>query len=437
MSLTPLARAVAFATIGAGMLLPTLAQAAFVEDSKASLELRNFYFNRDVRQDGDPAVPTTVGKSTDRISKYEEWGQGFIARIESGYTEGTIGVGVDALGTLGVKLDSGRGTSGTGLLLRDRETGEAQDTYGDLGVTAKFKASNSVLKVGTVMPNLPTISGVDNRLLPTSYQGGYLNSQEIAGLSVDLGMVNRINYRDSQDHETMILGTTSSANGVNGEKITKGLGDSDQFVFGGLTYKWNNELTTAYHYGNLDELYKQHIFNVVHVLPIADGQNLKSDLRYAHSSEDGDSNVDNNAFGAMFTYTLKAHKLGLGYQSLTGDTGYAYINSNNPFLVNYVQIGDFSNTDEQSWQVRYDYDFTSLGIPGLTFMTRYVSGDNFELKDGSEGKEWERNTELKYVFQQGALKNLGVHWRNAHMRSNYANDLDENRLILSYTLPLL
>jgi hypothetical protein len=42
-----------------------------------------------------------------------------------------------------------------------------------------------------------------------------------------------------------------------------------------------------------------------------------------------------------------------------------------------------------------------------------------------------------YVFQEGALKNLGVRWRNASVRSNFANDIDENRLIVSYTLPLL
>ncbi len=39
--------------------------------------------------------------------------------------------------------------------------------------------------------------------------------------------------------------------------------------------------------------------------------------------------------------------------------------------------------------------------------------------------------------QEGALKNLGVRWRNATVRSNFANDIDENRLIVSYTLPLL
>ena len=55
---TPLARAVAFATASTCLTLPTLAQAEFIKDSKASLELRNFYMNRDFRQDNDPALPT-------------------------------------------------------------------------------------------------------------------------------------------------------------------------------------------------------------------------------------------------------------------------------------------------------------------------------------------------------------------------------------------
>lgn len=36
----------------------------------------------------------------------------------------------------------------------------------------------------------------------------------------------------------------------------------------------------------------------------------------------------------------------------------------------------------------------------------------------------------------GLLHNLGLKRRNATARSNFTNDLDENRLILSYTLPL-
>ncbi len=40
--------------LGLGLLCAPTAQADFVADSKGSLEARNFYFNRDFRQDGSP-----------------------------------------------------------------------------------------------------------------------------------------------------------------------------------------------------------------------------------------------------------------------------------------------------------------------------------------------------------------------------------------------
>ena len=104
MSKTPLARAVALATLGASLTLPSLAQADFIGDSKATLELRNFYMNRDLR---DPGVAQ---------SKREEWAQGFILKAESGFTEGTVGFGLDAYAGLGLKLDSSDERAGTGLL---------------------------------------------------------------------------------------------------------------------------------------------------------------------------------------------------------------------------------------------------------------------------------------------------------------------------------
>lgn len=422
MSKSPLARGVALAALGTSLTLPTISQAAFIEDSKASVELRNFYMNRDFRQEGG-----SKGQS-----KAEEWAQGFLLRYESGYTEGTVGFGVDAIGTLGLKLDSGGGTSGTGLLQRDRESGEAQDSYGDLGVTAKVKLSNSVLKAGTLMPKLPVLMSNDSRLLPQSFQGGWMNSQEITGLTLDAGQLSRVNQRDSSDHETMVM-TTGTGRGFTGT----GAVDSDEFNFAGASYKWNDQLTTAYHYGALDNFYQQHYLSAVHVLPLGDQQSLKSDIRFARSTDDGNTNVDNKAFGAMFTYALGGHALGLGYQQMNGDTGFAYVAGTDAFLVNFVQIGDFALKDEKSWQARYDYNFAALGIPGLTFMTRYVSGDNVDLGAGqSEGKEWERNTDIAYVFQDGPLKNVGIKWRNATTRSNFGNDLDENRLILSYTMAL-
>ena len=415
----PLSPAFALAALGTGLGLAGQAHADFVKDSKATLELRNFYFNRDFRQDNAAQ------------SKQDEWAQGFLLRYESGYTDGTVGVGVDAIGLLGLKLDSSPDRAGSGLLPRGRSAPrEAADDYSELGLTAKLKVSKSVLKVGTLLPKLPTTLANDSRLLPQTFQGAHLNSTEYAGLTVDAGRFTQVSLRDSANSEDMTV-TTGSARGIVASTT------SDEFDFAGLSYKWNDQLTTGYNYGKLDNLYDQHLVNLTHVLAITANQALKTDLRYGRSDDDGRSNVDNRALGALFTYSLGGHAFGVGYQKMSGDTGFAYIGGTDAFLVNFVQIGDFANADERSWQARYDYNFAALGVPVLTFMTRYLRGDNITLASGNEGKEWERNTDIGYVVQDGPLKNLGVKWRNATVRStNFGNDLDENRLILSYSLAL-
>ncbi|UVO16634.1 OprD family porin [Stutzerimonas stutzeri] len=414
---TPIARGVALATLGATLAIPSMAQAAFIEDTKAGLELRNFYFNRDWRQDG-------AGQS-----KADEWAQGFLLRVESGYTEGTVGFGVDALGLLGVKLDSSPDRTGTGLL----PVGDsgAPDDYSQLGLTAKARVSKSILKVGTLQPKNMAIATSDSRLLPATMRGAQLVSNEIDNLTLDVAYFDQFNDRNSTNDQDITINTS-------GKGIT-GATESDEFVYLGGTYKLTKDLSASYYYSNLEDNYKQHAVNLVHVLPIADGQSLKTDLRYQRSKDDGNTNVDNKAFGAMVTYSISGHSFGLGYQKMSGDTGFAYVGGGvDPYLVNYVQIGDFAQTDEKSWQARYDYNFAAIGIPGLTFMTRYVTGDNFERAGVSDGKEWERDTDIGYVIQDGALKNLGLKWRNATFRSNgAANDIDENRLIVSYTIPLM
>ncbi|MDO9622432.1 MAG: OprD family porin [Pseudomonas sp.] len=416
---TSLALAVAAGTLG--LTLSHVANAEFIKDSKASIEARNFYFNSDFREGAGQ-------------SKQEEWAQGFLLRMESGYTEGTVGFGVDALATFGFKLDSGDGTAGSGLLVPDG-SGGSQDNYSGLGLTAKAKAGESVLKVGALQLKNQAIGSSDSRLLPQVFRGANLVSKDIAGLTLDLGYLDEVNNRNSSDYQDMRLNTfTNSGITVKGGSSAN---HSNQFVFAGGSYKLTDTLTGGYYYSNLEDMYKQHSFNLVHVLPIADKQSLKSDLRYARSTDDGLSNVDNKAFGAMFTYALSGHSLGLGYQKMSGDTGFAYIgDSVDPFLVNYVQIGNFAAKDETSWQARYDFNFGSVGIPGLTFMTRYLTGDNIDRPNNADGKEWERNMDIAYVIQEGSLKNLGVRWRNATMRNNFGRDVDQNRLIVSYTLPL-
>lgn len=397
-------------------LFPLSASADFIADSKASVELRNFYFNRDFRN----------GPPTAQRDSAAEWAQGAILRLESGYTAGTVGFGLDAMGMLGIKLDGGDGTGGTGLLpadLSSRNGRGSQDDYAKLGLTAKAKVSETVLKVGSLAFRSPVVSSNDTRLLPATFEGAMLTSKDIDKLTLQGGKLTQIKFNSSSNYQDFT-----------GNRVG---GSSDAFNFAGATYNFSKTLSASLHYGNLEDIYRQYYGGVVYEVPLAAQQSLKFDLRYAKSTEDGNFRaLDNRAANGLVAYTLGSNVFTAGYQRMSGDDPFPYIANSDPYLVNFVQINDFANIEERSWQLRYDYNFAALGVPGLTFMTRYVSGDNVRVAGSNNGKEWERNTDIGYVIQSGSLKNLGFKVRNATVRSTFGNDLDETRLILSYTLPL-
>ncbi|HAY10889.1 MAG TPA: outer membrane porin, OprD family, partial [Thauera sp.] len=86
----------AFIALGLASATPAFAAGqadakGFVEDSTLNVLLRNAFINRDYR-DGN--------------QDKREWGQGIVANFESGFTQGTVGVGVDAFAAYGLRLDS-------------------------------------------------------------------------------------------------------------------------------------------------------------------------------------------------------------------------------------------------------------------------------------------------------------------------------------------
>ena len=134
----------------------------------------------------------------------------------------------------------------------------------------------------------------------------------------------------------------------------------------------------------------------------------------------------------LLSANLGGHTWRVGYQDNRGRSPLPFLQDADPNVANVVQILDFTRAQESSWQARYDVNMAAFGVPGLTFLARYLRGDGFEVA-GSNAQEWERDLDVSYVIQSGPLKNVGMRWRNAMVRSDALGDLDENRLILSYT----
>lgn len=448
--------------VAVGVVAQQAGAAGFIEDSKATLGLRNFYINTDNRDNN--------AKAAGAQNKQEEWGQGFDLRFTSGYTQGTVGFGLDAIGLVGVKLDSGGGTNGAnatsygGTVFPSKSNGEAVDNFSSLGLTAKAKISQTELKLGTLQPKLPVIVTNDGRLLPQTFQGGQITTNEIKDLTLVGGQIEHAKGRNSSNNEELSIAGANSP--------TASGRDSNKFIYGGGDYKITKDLTAQYYYGNLDDFYKQHFLGLVHNWAIGPGV-LKSDFRYFNSSDDGANGndpayyttgdygtgitkgkVDNNLFSGLLLYTVSGHTFGGGYQVSNGDSDFPWLNQgdgSSAYLTTDMQIAKFARAGERTWQARYSYDFAQVGAPGLTAGIVYLRGDNIDTSgnvgttkpqtkvNATGASEWERDLTVAYVIPQGPLKNLGLTWKNAMWRNDIPGqrDQDENRLIVSYSIPLL
>ncbi|APO83864.1 MULTISPECIES: OprD family porin [Pseudomonas] len=390
----------------------------FIEDSKLNVKTRMLYFSRDFRNNEGGQ------------SRREETGLGFLGTFESGFTQGTVGVGVDAIGMLGLKLDSGRGRVNTGLFPNDSD-GRAQDEYSKGGGAVKFRISDTVLKVGDQFTALPVFATDDSRLLPEIAQGTLITSNEIEGLTLHAGHFTSLTAQEQTNRDSFGL---KEANVVGG------------------TYAFTDNLSTSLYYSKVEDYWRKYYANVNWALPISDKQGLVFDFNiYDTKSEgsadylafDGDK-LDNRAFSLSGAYNIGAHTFTLAYQKVTGDGDYGYgiDGGGTIFLANSVARSDFNAEDEKSWQARYDLNFAEYGIPGLTFMTRYVRGTDANVAGTSNGKEWERDVDIKYVLQSGPAKDLSFRVRQATYRSSDgvyydSPSIDELRLIVEYPLSIL
>ncbi len=415
----------ALAVLGLSLLPGPLWAAGFIDDSHGTLTLRNYYLDRDYQDGG--------AKTAAR-----EWAQGFIMNMESGFTEGRVGFGLDVRGLLGVKLDSSPDRSGTELLPVSASDKRAADEYSRLAPTAKLRFARTTVKTGDVSIFLPFAFASPSRLLPQTFRGTTLSSTDIDGLTLNTGYIDRINKRDSTDYQAM---TIASPN-----RRFNATASTSHLAYLGGDYQVNKALSLRAYHAEVADLYQQDTLALLHNLPLGDGV-LSSDLRSFFSREDGSAKagrVDNRNLSALFGYKFGGHRVSLGYMHSSGDTATPYISGTELMGMSELTMSsDFLNAKERTWQAIYDYDFAAAGVPGLKSRLRYVRGDHIELAafNASERKEREFQMELGYVLQSGPLKNLGLVARKSIYRNDFPagaafRDENQTRFLVLYTLPI-
>ena len=293
---------------------------------------------------------------------------------------------------------------------------------------------DTVVRYGVHLPENPVAYYDDARLLPNHYQGYSITNSSIDGLFVEAGrLTDRSEMNDSSE--------TDGA-----------LREDENLTYVGGTYSFNDNLSVSLYGAEAEDFYDRYFVGADWTLPLSEGTSLSTSLAYYDTNDtnsrddfdaDGevDAQTDNQAASLSVTLNSGYHAFGVAYQQMRGDAGYSYTDGD-IYLANSIQYLDFNAKDQKSYQVRYDYDFAGMGIPGLSFMTRYITSSSIDTDYVGIDRDsrWERNTELRYTVQNGFLEGLNVRWRNATIRQDTnldGGDVDENRLIVGYTWTLL
>ncbi|MFJ3372873.1 OprD family porin [Pseudomonas sp. NPDC086251] len=412
----------------------------FVDDAKLNLLVRNYYFNRD-NKDGARDV--------------KDWTQGIWGNFSSGYTQGLIGVGVDAFGYLAIKLDGGDGTSGSGNMSRSDTVNanggrDVNDSQGKAGAAVKFRVSKTELKFGDMQPSTAPVFAVGgSRILPQTASGFQLQSSEVKDLDLEAGHFYSGTSQDKNARDGDLFATYA---GVQANSID---------YFGGK-YGLTDNLSASLYGAKLEDIWNQYYANLNYTIPMGGDESVNLDGNIYRTTDTGDAkagDISNTAYSlaAAFSF-LKAHTVTVAFQKVNGDTPFDYIGigKNNRggdsiFLANSIQYSDFNAPGEKSAQVRYDLKMAEYGVPGLSFMTRYVKGwdiDGTKTPAGSaytglygeDGKHNETNFEAKYVVQTGPAKDLSFRIRQAWHFANAdegEGDVKEFRFIVDYPLSVL
>ncbi|MDP9526338.1 OprD family porin [Pseudomonas protegens] len=418
--------------IALGILSATQAMAdgqadakGFVEDSSLKVLLRNAYIDRD-KKDGN--------------RDQSEWGQAAIGTFSSGFTQGTVGVGVDAFGLYALRLDKGSHSGGQGIDFFKRSESGNQTPAGDLakaGAAVKFRLSNTVLTYGDQMPSLPVLNYDNARLLPESYTGTLITSKEIKGLELNAGRFTAESRKSAEGRDS---GGLKSIN-----------------VLGG-SYQFTEQFKGALYASDVEDVLKKQYVNLNYVFPLATDRSLTLDfngyqtkLDKAYAKDAGAGGQDNKIWSLAATYAMGPHSFTLAHQRSTGDShlGYAYggyqrgqnrvgDGGGTIYLANSYW-SDFNAEDERSWQLGYGLDFGAFGVPGLTYNVAYVRGDNITTSTSTGGTEREIFNQLKYVVQSGPAKDLSVKVRSSILRvsqksSEYNDSGNELRVFVDYPI---
>lgn len=338
----------------------------FIDGQSLKLTTRNFAAREHNRDNWSFSIPKSDG-STEASHRRSTWVQGTIVQYSSGYTEGTVGVGLDVAAFDAINLERGKGRiAGGGNRTLADDDGRGVGNWSKLGVAnLRARISSTELKVGRFQVDTPVFGYIDNRALPSSFNGLAISSAELDNLALQGGTFRK----------------TSPRTGAGDEAFTSEYGSrtitSSRFSYLGGTYKPVESLELALYGARFKDIWDQYYLGATHTVGDREQLSLKSAFNGYHTRDSGTRKagyIDNNAWSLAFTLAHQAHALTLGWQQIIGDEYFDYVHETAAIYLANSLLSDYNGPNERSAQLRYETDWGYFGVPGLSTAAWYAKG---------------------------------------------------------------
>ena len=407
----------------------------FVEDAEGSVLFRTGYLTRDKK---NGSADTSSAAQTAMV------------KLESGYTKGVIGFGVGAIGDASFKIGENN-HAGNGMIPLHNDGAkdanghvDAYDHWTRGGGIVKARISNTEVRYGTQVLDLPVLASNTVRLVPEYFEGVLATSREIKGLELTAGKFTKNQYSDQINSD--------------GNKL-------DRAVVWGAKYQFNDNLTTSYFGADIQDRLERHYVNANFKQALANDSSLTYDFSgyhtewdtktgggaytYSHTTNDL-NNLSNNIWSLSSTYNTGNHNVMVAYQQNTGNTGYDYglgqgvADGHQTMYLANSYLSDFVGNDEKSAQLQYTYNFAGMNVPGLSWTTAFVYGWDIDVAGqvdraqlvADNATEREFFNQVKYTVQSGFAKDASLRLRHSYYRASdayqaaYIGDTNEWRIWL-------
>ena len=373
----------------------------FLRESSLTPHFRLYGFDRDRK----------IGQESEAITYGGE------IRFVSGLVADYFRIGTSFFTSQGIHDENGEDT----LLLGDN--GSNINTLGTLYLDVDL--DNAYLRFFRQTFNLPYLNRQDSRMIPNTHEA-YVYARSSKNVDFTFGHVSQIKQRNAESFISM-------AESAGAEGSGKGT------TMAGARYVFDNNLSL----GALN-LYTDDVFNIFYsefsfVKEITNGVSSRVTGQFTHQKSVGDDLIgefDTNHYGIRFQTDYRNAILTLAATN-TGE-GAAIISpyGGRPGFLS-LMLQNFDRANETGLLAGLSYDFSAIGLPGLSAFSNFAWGNN--AKDANTGRSLpdvdEYNFTIDYRPEDGLLSGLWLRLRHARADFEGGNYTEDTRAILNYELP--